>query len=474
MNYPLPNIRFGEEEKYIIYGTGDVAKSYYEQLVKIINEDNVCYFIDSVKKQDFLYGKKVLLPSELNTIDKNSYKYVLATFSSVNSMEGELLRQGISGINIIKSEQYSVDAFDVFELPIKKILLYPSFSDMEKLKKNVDKFEWYVPELQGKDIVVEYHCLPEMKEKITGSMPNYFDYIEKIEIENCDLVLIWDKEFLVDEFINSFANKFCIDPSFYRNVDAKILTRLNYKISEKDWDIVSKQNYQRIETMCDSNTRAFVFGAGPSFVEGSEICSQLTQAGDIRIACNSCVLNECAMEQYRPNLYVLTDILYLTWDYKVQLDLIVNYMIKCKGFLIVHKWWMPLLKSRYPQIEPILIGMDESATEICFPSSDILSVYAKAHNVITKYAIPIASALAQKIYIAGCDGARIVGNSFEWDHCDGTKYTAAQALTIEHYGYFEELLQHGEAEGREYIPLTPSNIPALERRFNLRKDKRDK
>lgn len=469
MNYPLPNIRFGKEEKYIIYGTGDVAKSYYEQLVKIINEDNVCYFIDSVKKQDFLYGKKVLLPSELDTIDKKSYQYILGTLSSAASMEGELFKQGISSNNIIKCNQYSVDVFDAFQCPIRKILLYPSFPNVEELKKIIEKFEWYVPELNQRDIIVDYQYVSENQGEVVNSFTPKFRLIDRIEKESYDLVLIWDKKYLMDEFIHLFTNIFCIDPLFYQGIDAKILTRLNYKISEKDWDIVSKHNYQKLEAMCSSNTKAFVFGSGPSFEEGSEKCREMAQPDDIRIVCNACILNESAIEQCSPNLYVLIDIFYLTEELKGQLDLIAEYMIKHRGFLIVQKWWMPLLESRYPQIESILIGMDESAMEVCFPNSDLCSVYAKAHNVITKYAIPIASALAQKIYIAGCDGAKIVGNTSVWDYCNGTKVVSLrQAYTLEHYAYFEELLQYGEAEGKEYIPLTTSYIPALERRFNER------
>lgn len=466
MNYLLPDIQFDKEKKYIIYGTGDVAKSYYEQLVKVINDDKICYFIDSVKKQDFLYGKKVLLPDELNTIDKNSYQYILGTLSSAPSMEGELLRQGVSGNNIVKCNQYSVDVFDAFQCPIKNILLYPSFPNIEEMKKIIGKFEWYVTELKPKGIVVDYHCIVEKQGEIVDFPHQQFHFIEKIKKEYYDLVLVWDKKFLTDESINAFANIFCIDPLFYRNIDAKILTRLNYKISEQDWDMLSKQNYRKIETMCNANTRAFVFGAGPSFEEGSKRCRQMAQLDDIRIVCNSCICNAYAIEQCNPNLYVLADVLYLTLEYKSQLDMIVDYMLEHKGFIIVHKWWMPCLKMRYPQIESILIGMDESATEICYPNSESRSVYAKAHNVITKYAIPIASALSQKIYIAGCDGAKIVGNSFEWNHCDGTKYILEQDdRTLGHYGYFEELLRYGEAEGKEYIPLTASNIPALERRL---------
>lgn len=465
MNYPLPDIQFDKEKKYIIYGTGDVAKSYYEQLVEIVNQDAVCYFIDSIKKQDFLYGKKVLLPSELNTIDKSAYQYILGTLSSGVSMEGELLRQGISFKNIIKSKQYTEDVFEEFFYPIKKILIYPSFSNVKELKEIIEKFEWYVPELNQKDIIVDYYYIPENEGEKVDFIPRSFHLIEKREKENYDLVFVWKKRYLTDEFINSFSNVFCIDPSFYRNIDSKILPQLNYKISGKDWDMVSEQNYQKIEKMCASNTRAFVFGSGPSFAEGSEKCRQLAQAGDIRIVCNACICNEYAMEQCTPNLYALADSLYLTWDYKDQMDQIVEYMIKHKGFLIVHKWWMPLLEIRYPQIKSMLIGMDESATEIYFPNSKLRSVYAKAHNVITKYAIPIVSALTQKIYISGCDGAKIVENSFEWDHCDGTRYVSEQARTLDHYGYFEELLQYGEAVGKEYIPLTVSNIPALKRRF---------
>ena len=469
MYYPLPDIQFDKEKNYIIYGTGDVAKSYYEQLVKIINEDNVCYFIDSVKKQDFLYGKKVLLPSELDTIDKKSYQYILGTLSSAASMEGELLKQNISNNNIIKCNQYSVDVFDAFQLPIKKILLYPSFPNAEELKKIIEKFEWYVPELNQRDIIVDYQYISENQGEVANSFISQIQLIDKIEKESYDLVLIWDKKYLTDEFIHSFKNIFCIDPLFYDSIDVKILTRLNYKISEKDWDIVSKHNYQKLEAMCSSSTKAFVFGSGPSFEEGSERCRRMAQPDDIRIVCNACILNENAIEQCSPNLYVLIDIFYLREKSKGQLDLIVDYMIKHRGFLIVQKWWMPLLKSRYPQIESILIGMDESATEVCFPNSELCSVYAKAHNVITKYAIPIASALTQKIYIAGCDGAKIVGNTNEWAHCDGTEAVSLrQAYILEHYAYFEELLQYGEAEGKEYISLTASYIPALERRFNER------
>ncbi len=100
-----------------------------------------------------------------------------------------------------------------------------------------------------------------------------------------------------------------------------------------------------------------------------------------------------------------------------------------------------------------------------------MSVYSKAHIVITRYGIPIASALCDEIYIAGCDGTKISKEEkLEWKHSqkdqkeEEENITVAKQEILNHYAFMEELLTYGESKGKKYFSFVESYIPALSSR----------
>ena len=123
---------------------------------------------------------------------------------------------------------------------------------------------------------------------------------------------------------------------------------------------------------------------------------------------------------------------------------------------------MPIYIYKYKVNKDKLIGFGEMKTEIFFPNEKCLEVYSKAHNVITKYAIPIASALADDIFIAGCDGAKIEENGdMLYEHSADKQALVRNAEVLNHYAFFEQIVHFGEEKGKKYHSITKSYIPVL-------------
>ena len=91
-----------------------------------------------------------------------------------------------------------------------------------------------------------------------------------------------------------------------------------------------------------------------------------------------------------------------------------------------------------------------------------MEVYSKAHNVITKYAIPIASALTDKIYIAGCDGAKTnEKGEMVFEHSEELDCVMEKMDVLNHYSYFKQVIEYGEKKHKIYKSITNSYIPVL-------------
>ena len=111
MVFPLPQYRYTNAEKYVLFGTGEVAKSYYTQLKEAALSDCISFFVDSMSKERELFGKEICKLDDISEISINDYKYVLCTYTSSVSMENELLKRGVKKENIIKSTRYTLDSF---------------------------------------------------------------------------------------------------------------------------------------------------------------------------------------------------------------------------------------------------------------------------------------------------------------------------------------------------------------------------
>lgn len=113
-----------------------------------------------------------------------------------------------------------------------------------------------------------------------------------------------------------------------------------------------------------------------------------------------------------------------------------------------------------------IIGFSETKNEMFFPNGRCLKLYSKAHNVITKYAIPIASALTDIIYISGCDGAEIGENGeMIYNHSADAKQIIEKMEVLNHYAYFKQIIEFGEKKCKIYKSITNSYVPVLAARI---------
>lgn len=451
MDFPLPIYPFKINEDYVIYGTGEVASSFYKTMLKTLGKDCVKYFLDSSSSFVTYKGKKVLKPSEIPNQDKKKMKFILASFTSNIGMEAELKKNGILSKFIIKNNRYTFPSLIQNLVQVKKIFVYPKAKE-DIWKELLTKINNYIPALKKYNISIE-------------------NGIEK-DSDIYDLILIWDKKYLNDILVKNKEMAYCIDPSFFQFIDIKILIYINYFL-EKEEQVknskVSICNLLELKKIIGDN--AYVLGTGPSLTKGVQIIKNLDTKTSLCVTCNGGINSKVLMSELKPNLYVISDIGYLMEEFQKTMDRIVEYIYYNNCYLVIYDWWIPLIQARYPQIAEKLIGINDEAKQIHFPQENDMSVYGKAHNVITRFAIPIASSICKTIYISGCDGVDITEQKeFIFSHessigeiknQEGQQYQ----YYLQHYNYFEELLQYGEQQGKEYFSLTPSYIPALSKRI---------
>lgn len=463
MSFPLPQYDYCEEEKYVLYGTGEVARSYYSQLIEKVPKDSIAFFLDSMSKEKKIFDKIICKPSVIPQDKVNNYKYILCTFTSVVSMENELKQIGVIEENIIKSSKYTLDSFVQYPLSGNKVCIYPSV-DRQVFKKIQKKICNYVlPELQIKmDIVLEEQ---------TDYVSEVFRVLEDYEsLEDYDLVLVWDKKRLQDEELCDLDYVFCIDDNFFQYIDIKILCWMDYKLSsstEKElYDRISHRNYKSLFEC--KYKKSYVFGTGPSMEQGMEIYlkKEKNKNSVCKIVCNAAIYNEQFMNKLEPDIYVLSDSFFVDVDNRELICKIVNYVNNHNIYLCIPKFWMPIYIYKYKVNKERLIGFMEMKTEIFFPNDKCLELYSKAHNVITKYAIPIASALADEICISGCDGAKVEENGdMIYEHSADAQAVVRNTEVLNHYAFFEQIIQFGEEKGKKYHSITKSFIPVLQERM---------
>lgn len=475
MDFPLPEFTYSNKTRFRIYGTGEVAGSYYRSLVSLYGEDCVSCFIDSSKSKTVFNGKEVLKVNELEKKTLNDYIYLLGTYTSEASMKAELIKAGVDKNNIIDN-RFSICSFEKINLTIKTISIYPIINTIEQLEAIENKLKFYLPALYDSDAIIYIYCSSNLKLPRSEGKIKYVISDDILSMGSSDLILIWDKKELENQDILKYNNVFCIDPEFFQLIDLKILISLNNKLlSNEDkyvYSLNSKNNYTRFYNKYHGIDKAYVFGNGPSLMSGIKMIPEKDLKQSVRIVCNGIINNNEIMKMIKPNVYVMSDIANFTYEMEEQMERLVNYLDNNECTLIIPNYCYTLMVSKYKKIIDKIIGIAEDADMINFPTSENMSIYAKAHNVITRFSVPIGSALSNNVIILGCDGVKIDDNEkLTFEHCENTasvidkgQPNQRKSYYIQHNTYFRELIEFGESKGIKYTSLTPSYIPVLDER----------
>ncbi len=445
--------RYNPNYKYIIFGTGSVAKRIYDKLL----EENITpeFFIDSMLSKNEFCNRKVYKLNYLSEIPANDYHYLLGSIGNVTTMRYELIQLGIMEDNIESFMDFSEAGFEKRVKNVNNILIYPECNNQEyeQLNKNLDKYLCY-------------------KEHVTIDIKNNeFDW-SNLDISEYDVVLVWNQERLYDEYLDSSNVVFCIDNNFYFAIMERILLRLSYKINCEntiiDFKTPIKNNFSRL--LSQNYTDAYVFGNGPSLEQGLELYKKHHNKKSCAIVCNAYV-NINSDNTIVPHVYCFEDVGYLSENRFSIVLAAMEYACKYNCFFIVPTFWLPYLYKFTPLILNHIIGYDLDAHDVTFPTVQELSICCKGGNVVTAVSIPFASTITKTIYICGCDGTK--KKKQNWEYSSKIINITSSDLSLfdwddygeKHNNYFENLLKYGEQNGNKYICITNSYIDCLTERI---------
>lgn len=481
-NVEVPEIILSDNKQVAIFGTKELGIKYFEKIEKKYGNEKVCFFIDSNSEEPFFCGKKIINPISLEKDkDKNERYYIITSASKILVMENILLSCGINKDCIIKPvTRCSVEFLKNSEKLIKKIAFFPIVTTEEQLKNLINKTSFYLSDINSIDIQIT--IFSSYKDNINKNcLFKIMDISDCNNLDIYDAILVWDKDFLYSkELAEIQEGVYCVDENIVKFQDTKMFAAINNKIIEKKqmdkYLHISKINWETIVQYSKKKEMAYVFGTGPSMGEWVQKHSRGDFNNSITIVCNAFHNNKDIMDIINPDLYVISDPDFFAPKLNESLNHIVDIIKRSKCILVVPLTYLRFVYHKYNLDENKIIGLELFSKEITFPDKDKLEVY-HSQNIITSFAVPIASSLCNQVGIVGCDGRN---EDFKWEH---SKYILGEESNnfedyekhlnedenkrdyLKHCSYWEKILLFGENLGKKYFSLTPSYIPALKRRY---------
>lgn len=496
--YELPELRHEEGDKYIIYGVSRAASDFYLQIQEKHGNDSISFFMESKPKQQHFMGRKVINPEYLTKNEANNYKYLITSKESKNAMIDTLVSKGVKKRNILTRNEddcnfklhESIDGLN----EIKSICFYPKIESDSQLNSLITKIKWNLPKTKFMNVKIKIcsnHYAYSSKE---ANIIPVLDKDMEDHIVGSDMILVWDKDKLSDEIIIKNKMKvYCIDPNFFWARDSA-WSKLSYlglsKDGKKHFIDISKENYNRMLKENSDKKIAYIFGTGPSI----EKAFDFDYEDGFAIVCNGIANNEAALDHIKPKAIALIDNKFFNNDeYNIIfMEKAIEMFNKYKFYFITRLHNIPVILNRYPDIGDYVIGLEEKkdATEINFPTmSNFYTKTIVSNNVLTNIMLPVASSVAEEVYIIGCDGSNNT-KSKEWNNnhyrrLDYYNYKDQERICLNmqksfyengreamKYNYFDkheeylgDIINYGEKKGKKYRSLTVSNIPALKKRL---------
>lgn len=227
--------------------------------------------------------------------------------------------------------------------------------------------------------------------------------------------------------------------------------------------------------------KAYVFGTGPgfsSFVDSHDFSDGLC------IVANSIVKNKAALEKLKPRIICAADPIYHAGC--------SSYAAAFRSSLIealdqTGAWFVCPLRDAGvyrailpPHLQERMVCMPFDAKRGIPTDLGATFFINPFPNVLTLLLLPLASTFAPSIHIVGCDGRRLLDDSFFWSHDKKVQFSDQMAeIQAAHPGFFaidyndyyldhcldvEKVLALLEAHGKTVVNETASLIPALDSR----------
>jgi len=240
-----------------------------------------------------------------------------------------------------------------------------------------------------------------------------------------------------------------------------------------------RARFGQVMEACGRYETGYCLATGPSLAAFKETNFE----GALSVVCNSAILDEELMEWVRPQFLVFADPIFHFGPSSYAAEFRRRLRESCVRHdytIIVPMRYYGLLTDAMPELRARTIGIpSDKPNGFNLDLTTDFRVFTTA-NILTYLMLPVASTLARKVYMLGCDGRPLNESDYFWQHNKKTQINdQMESIRLVHPGFFaidyndyyldhcrqlEELIHDGEKLGREYGSVTPSFIPALSSR----------
>lgn len=367
------------------------------------------------------------------------------------------------------------------------LLVWPPIKTSEELEDVVGWITWYIPEKSGlivslvgtPDLIARYgtriaqrnvRLLSQIADEGFGTI-----VIRKDTLRNC-----------LSALMRFNAKLECIDREFFSYHESLAFQRIyarhdtdSIRDLRKRLEQASETNYKTIYNKYKGCRRSFVLGTGPSV---QKILETEIFPDDLVIACNSLVKNHAVLAHTRPAILAFADPVFhfgRSTYARVFREQLISAVGRTNLICVVPPEHGLLLALHCPELISRLIVLPAGHT-FNLPTPDNRTVRG-TDNIMTLYMLPIASAMAQEVYVVGADG-RVETDNYFWKHDRGSQYNDLlkfafdahpsffrdrdyKAYFQKHCATMEAMIAEGERRGIRYYSVSHSTVPALRKRM---------
>ncbi len=393
----------------------------------------------------------------------------------------------------------------------RPVVMYPAFTNLDELAEQYHRLRWYMPANSPYEVYLLHDpALKVNPRELHASVPEYLDEMDRRGGSNLHL-LKWSKPRflalaarsasiglwrvsqsarLMDKISMLSGRRFVVlDPTAKGTWEfARYATFLfdHQKVAEKNaMRLRSKERLLRASLDLQHFNRAYVFGTGPSLARATEF----DYSDGVRIVCNSIVRNPELLDHIKPHFIAASDFVFHFGPSRYAAEFrrdLLNAMERTDAYFLVPDQLAPLMFQHYPQLESRTIAVPLTNRYDMREKRKGVNVQLlykfqvrTLDSVLNLLMLPLASTLADEVYVLGCDGRKPSDKAF-WAHHNASQYSGLmQTVNETHPGFFDvdyvdyydrycthtaSVISAGESLGKTYGSLVPSFVPALSER----------
>jgi hypothetical protein len=379
-----------------------------------------------------------------------------------------------------------------------EVAFFPSFSGPDELLDAAHKAAFFLPSACVRRVALPTTFEPSFGEQAPASWPrpSYLadaSIVNRVRMEcvrgsdapaDADWLLVWQAGAAarVPPGLRNTRRIIALD-RHVDNTDGWTWCGLVYEqMTEWERRKMRSDAQRRFNRFCGNlprYKRCYVFGTGPSLDEAW----RHDFSDGYRIVCNTMVANPALLDHIQPHFITAGDAVHHfdlnlhAWAF--QQDLVKA--LKARDMLFVTRdLFVPLFMHHHPSAAPKTVAAPLHRGPVHFDLARRL-VYHEMGNIFTSMMLPLASFLADEIYMLGFDG-RAPGAERFWRYSNQSAYEALKpAIAEAHPAFFarmdyeaynamhnkniESVCSAGESMGKQYVCMCPSHLSALQRRY---------